>query len=91
MMKYYRATAYVTIHGGVLGLDPSQADARMHRLKPLGGNRYEVRDPTVQFKRGEVFGIEGDLPKEMDQLLEEAEAPAVGSDFMPPPKRKAKP
>jgi hypothetical protein len=85
-MKYYRATAYVTIHGGILGLDASQADARIHRLTKLGGNRYEVRDPPVHFKRGEVFGLEGELPKGMD--VEEAEAPAVGSDFVPPAKRK---
>jgi hypothetical protein len=85
-MTAYRVTAVsINIYSGTLGLDPSQADARIHRLKPLGGNRYEVRDPPVQFKRGEVIEIEGDLPKGMKQDVEVAEALAV-----PPPKTKPK-
>ena len=40
-MSTYRVTAVsINIHAGVLVLDSSQADARMHRLTPLGGNRY---------------------------------------------------
>jgi hypothetical protein len=63
-MSTYKVTdASINIHAGILVLDPAQAEARKHRLTPLGGNRYEVRDPPVQFKRGEVFEIEGELPK----------------------------
>jgi hypothetical protein len=87
-MNTYRVTAVsIDIHSGILRLDPSQADKRIHRLKPLGGNRYDVSDPPVTFKRGEVFGLDGALPKGMGQDVEEAEAPAVGSDFVPPPRK----
>ena len=66
-MNAYKVTiaAGVTIHAGILVLHSSQAQARMHRLTALGDNRYEVRDPPVFFKRGETFGLEGDLPKGM--------------------------
>ncbi len=64
MMRCYRVTAgSINIHTGVLVLSPAQADARRHRLTPLGGDRYDVRDAPVSFKRGEVFELEGELPK----------------------------
>jgi hypothetical protein len=63
-MSTYKVTeASINIHAGILVLDPSQAEARKHRLTPLGGNRYDVTSPPVSFKRGEVFEIEGELPK----------------------------
>lgn len=85
-MNAYKVTAAsVNIHAGTLGLSPSQADARLHRLTKLGGNRYEVWDPPVVFKRGEVFEYEGELPKALVAGVEKAEVLAEG------PKRKAKP
>ena len=57
----------INIHAGTLVLTPSQADARKHRLTPLGDNRYDVTTPPVTFKRGEVFDLEGDLPKALVQ------------------------
>lgn len=65
-MSSYKVTeASINIHGGVLVLDPLQAEARRHRLTKLGGNRYVVTYPPVTFKRGEVFELEGELPKEL--------------------------
>jgi hypothetical protein len=71
-LNAYKVTiaAGVTIHAGILVLHSSQARARMHRLTALGGNRYEVSDPPVQFKRGETFGFEGELPKGMGRSVE---------------------
>jgi hypothetical protein len=63
MSTYKVIEPSINIHAGILVLDPSQADARIHRLTALGGNRYEVRDPPVCFKRGEIFELEGELPK----------------------------
>lgn len=63
-MATYRVTeASINIHAGILVLDPSQAEARMHRLTTLGNNRYDITSPPVMFKRGEVFELEGELPK----------------------------
>jgi hypothetical protein len=63
-MKAYRVTAVsINIHAGVLRLLPDQAASRCHRLMSVGEDRYDVRDPPVSFKRGEVFEIEGELPK----------------------------
>jgi len=73
-MSNYRVTeASINIHAGVLLLDPSQAEPRKHRLTALGGNRYDVTDPPVTFKRGEVFELEGELPKALVQSVEQAE------------------
>lgn len=58
-----RATSVVDVPAGlVLGLSVSQADARAHALKPLGGGKF-LTLVSVQFKAGEVFWFEGQLPK----------------------------
>lgn len=85
-MSAYKVTeASINLHAGILVLDPSQAEPRKHRLTALGGNRYEVSNPPVMFKRGEVFELHGRLPKGIGQDVEVAEALAV-----PPPKPKPK-
>ena len=67
-MTTYRVTeASINIHAGILVLDPTQAEARKHRLTALGGSRYDVTHPPVTFKRGEVFELEGELPKALVQ------------------------
>lgn len=50
----------------------------MHRLTALGDHRYEVRDPPVWFKRGETFGLEGNLPKGMARSVEAIPISALG-------------
>ncbi len=49
--------------------------ARLHRLKPWGNNRYEVIDPPVAFKRGEIFEYEGELPKSLVESVASCTAP----------------
>lgn len=67
--------------GTVLSLDKSQAAARVHVLarKTAKGNVY-ITTGRVCFKRGETFGYEGDLPKQiadcLDKAREVAENPA---------------
>ena len=73
-MATYRVTeASINLHAGILVLDPAQADARRDRLTALGNNRYDVTRPPVSFKRGEVFELEGELPKALVLGTEETE------------------
>lgn len=91
-MATYRVTeASINIHAGVLVLDAAQADARKHRLTPLGGNRYDVRDPPVTFKRGEVFELEGDLPKALVLGVQETEGFSKVEAWHGKPEPKAEP
>lgn len=66
------AAAGVTIETGrVLKLTPAQADGRA--LTPVDKRKGVYRvDAPATFKRGEEFGIEGDLPKGFAELVETA-------------------
>lgn len=88
-MSIYKVTeASINIHSGVLVLDPAQAEPRMHRLTALGDNRYAVTDPPVMFKRGEVFELEGELPKAVVQGVEGAEGFSKVQSVAPPAPEK---
>lgn len=57
-MERYSVNQPITLHVGVIGLSDAQAATRQHCLKRLmGKGRYEIRKP-VQFKAGEVIGLE---------------------------------
>lgn len=61
-MDTYRALAPVTIPpGSLLQLSEAQAAARAYGIA-REGTAWRVRLP-VQFKAGEEFGCQGDLPK----------------------------
>lgn len=73
---------YITSHpvtlgvGTVLGLTDAQAHARRHALKKIGTGRYEATAP-VNFKSGEAIAVEGELPKNLgDVIVDEKEAAA---------------
>jgi hypothetical protein len=85
---YKVIAAGVTINAGILLLHSSQAEPRMHRLTALGGNRYEVRDPPVFFKRGETFAFEGELPKALWRSVEAIPISALGKRVLPRPREK---
>lgn len=77
-MKTYEARQAVTLGAGVvLKMSPTQAARRRHLLEDLGGGRHRARAP-VQFKAGEVVGIEGPLPKALLGSLKEL-GPAAGA------------
>lgn len=68
MDKYIVTERLAVIAHGVLHLTEEQAKHRAGNLKKLGNGHYEVTG-AVQFKRGEEFGYEGDLPKSMAENL----------------------
>jgi hypothetical protein len=73
-MKFIVSSRVASFTGGVIKLTEDQARTRMHCLKSLGKNRYEITG-TVHFKQGEEFDYEGDLPKALAiNLTSEAEA-----------------
>jgi membrane protein involved in colicin uptake len=72
-MKYIVTERVAVIVQGVMHLTDEQAKHRERNLKKLGKGRYEVIG-AVQFKRGEEFGYEGDLPKNMAENLTTKEA-----------------
>ena len=83
-MKICTVIATVSFGPGVrLGLSEAQAGARRLLLRPVGDNRYEAVAP-VQFKAGEIIGIEGDVPKNLQPLL--AEQPDVAKAASTSPK-----
>ena len=57
-MKTYTVNQSLTIQSGILQLTKEQAKPRMHNLNALN------------FKAGEVFGYDGDLPKSVASLAE---------------------
>lgn len=54
--------------GSRLGLSKEQAAARFHALKEVGKGVYVALD-SVQFKAGEVIGVDGELPKALAELV----------------------
>lgn len=58
--------------GTILELTERQYEKRKQALKKLFGNKYEVLLP-VQFKRGEVVGIEGEPDKYLQAKLNPCE------------------
>lgn len=76
-MNKYIATKPVTLNSGVVRLTKEQASGRMHKLESLGKDCYRIIGAN-QFKVGEEFGYEGDLPKNMaDNLTTKAAAEAA--------------
>jgi hypothetical protein len=73
MMKLYEVVApYAGVNSGMVEITPEQARARRFALEPLGGDLYRVTQPTG-FKRGEVFGHDGEMPKCLALCLEAVE------------------
>lgn len=61
-MIIYTTTEPVTLTGGILELDSDQVRRRVHYLKKLEDGRFEIVNP-INFKAGETFGFDGDVPK----------------------------
>jgi len=71
-MNEYKAEGVVTIHGGRVLLNEDQAKRRAHAIQPKKKNQkkgvYKVIAP-IQFKIGEEFGYDGEIPKTIAKLL----------------------
>ncbi len=61
----------VRLVSGILKLTKEQAAPRLHNLEFLGNGRYQIVHP-VEFKTGEVIGFEGELPRNLANLMESA-------------------
>lgn len=74
-MKYTTIAVLSLQAGVVLGLTDAQAAPRMHALAPVPDRKawYTTTAP-VQFKVGEVFIFDGDLPKHLAHGVESADA-----------------
>lgn len=79
-MKNYVAKELVTLPAGsVVELTDKQAADRAPRMTRVSKGRYRLNE-ALQFKAGEAFGFDGDLPKTIanmvltpEQLREEGE------------------
>lgn len=76
-MKTYIVTGVVvTLHAGKVKLTSHQASLRLYALKKISDDVYEITGAT-QFKKGEIFEWDGELPKSMaDQVEMEDPKPA---------------
>lgn len=79
-MKQYKATVVTTLVGGNVELDEDQVRRRRHILTANEDGSHAVKD-KIQFKVGEEFGYDGDVPKGMVvDLMAEDEAELVAED-----------
>jgi hypothetical protein len=68
-MKTVEATDTVRIGAGtILKLSREQAAARVNRLKAREDGLHEALE-LLEFKRGEKFGVVGDIPKSMVEFV----------------------
>jgi hypothetical protein len=75
-MDNFKVIKLVTLHAGIVRLSDAQASSRAHKLEPVKGRKgcYLITAPN-QFKAGEEFGYEGEIPKALaDNLTGAAEA-----------------
>lgn len=77
MEKYVITDKFVNFSiGDVLGLTDKQYESRQHLLKKLKDGKYYVSQ-TVQFKCGEIIGLEKEPAKEMLSKLNPCEVKPV--------------
>lgn len=67
-MQRYITVGIVNIVSGILDLTPEQASSRQGSIVSLGDGLYEVTRP-IQFKRGEIFGYDGDINRTLAELI----------------------
>lgn len=83
-MKSYKALAPVALFPGtVVHLTKAQAETRAHALERHGkGSNTFIVTARIEFKAGESFKVDGDLPKNLAELVE---AEKVQTSVPPPP------
>lgn len=90
-MHQYTAIAPVGVNAGALvKLTKKQASRREHAIEQQGkGNTYLVKS-RIEFKAGETFHVDVELPKNMAELVEEKKSD-IDSPSPPPPPPPAPP
>lgn len=69
-MELYRVIKPIELDKGIIvQLSKEQAIPRLRDLKPLKDNKYAVKG-TIQFKRGELIGIDAVVTKRYAGLIE---------------------
>lgn len=83
----------VTFGAGVkLGLAAAQAAPRQAVLQPVDGQPgWYATTGAVQFKRGEQFDYDGDMPKALAQLVQLPDGTTAAAQVRAKPKAAAKP
>lgn len=84
-MHKYRAKQLMALDvGSVVELDAKQAGDRKGRVEHLGEDRYRLKE-SLQFKAGESFGFDGELPKPLADAVEDLDPPAPAPAPAPAP------
>ena len=74
MRKYQIVGSFIELHEGLVEVNESQAKRRSAMLAPVGNGIYRIDNP-VQFKVGEVIGIDYDPPKSLIDFMMPLELP----------------
>lgn len=79
-MRQFKTTAITELFGGNLELDKDQLRRRRRLVTDNEDGTFAIKK-SVQFKTGEEFGYDGDIPKTLadclTELVDEAEAELV--------------
>lgn len=80
-MKKFVVTGFqLTLHSGFVKLTEEQSKARAHAIRATEETAvFEILQP-INFKSGEVFFYEGDLPKNLASLVQPKKAPEKKED-----------
>ena len=73
----------VTLRDGIVALTEAQAAARAHALQRLDDGAFRIVG-AVQFKVGEIIGLEGEVPKNLFAQVEVAQVDVVGESVALP-------
>jgi hypothetical protein len=68
-MKRYKMLKIMNLNSGRVELNDNQYKRRAHALKHVHGNVYEIAK-AIQFKVGEEFGYDGEIPKRWADCIE---------------------
>ncbi|MCR4332814.1 MAG: hypothetical protein NUV34_08975 [Sulfuricaulis sp.] len=82
-MKEFTATALVKLGAGRVRMDADQAKTRAQNLHPVSDGVFEIVNP-IQFKRGERFGWDGEVPKAMAEAFAEIAPVRVADEYTAP-------
>ncbi len=90
-MKDYITAGTISLHAGKVRLSADQARRRMHLLAGKESQKsgiFEIVKP-LQFKAGEAFGYDGEIPKTLSEIIIEATAPAEAAEPEELPEKKS--
>ena len=75
-MKYEIIGRFIELHEGLIEVNEAQARRRITALSLVGGDIYRI-DKPVQFKVGEIVGINYDPPKSLVDFMKPLELPEI--------------